>query len=95
MPAQSNTSRVAHDFQNKMSRIVRDSENKIVETLEAFVKAEKKQLLDDFFSKAKEMGVILHPSQEYKEAFEEYVDKMLQNTPQQIEKKCKKDERIF
>ena len=95
MPVQSNTSRVVSDFQKKMSRIVLDFENKIVETVEAFVKAEKKRHFDDFFSRAKEAGVILHPSQEYKEAFEEYVDKMLQNTPQQIEKSTKKMKEFF
>ena len=79
MPVQSNTSRVVSDFQKKISRIVRDFENKIVETIEAFVKAEKKQMLDDVLSQAKEMGVISHPSQEYKEALEESTDKMLQN----------------
>jgi len=95
MPVQSNTSRVVHDFQNKTSRIVRDFENIIVETVEAFVKEEKKRHFDDFFSRAKEAGFILHPSQEYKEAFEEYVDKMLQNTPQQIEKSSKKMKEFF
>jgi len=64
MPVQSNTSRVVSDFQKKISRIVRDFENKIVETVEAFVKAEKKRQFDDFFSSAKEAGVVSHPSQE-------------------------------
>ena len=95
MPVQSNTSRVVPDFQKKMSRIVLDFENKIVETVEAFVNAEKKPLLDDFFSRAKEMGVISHPSQEYKEAIEEYWDKMLQNTPQKIEEFSKKMKKFF
>jgi len=46
--------------------------------------------LDDFLSKAKEAGVISHPNQEYKEAFVKFIYKMLQNTPQQIEKTTKK-----
>jgi len=79
MPVQSNTSRVAPDFQNEISRIILNFQNKVVEGVDAFVKAEKKRSLDDALSPAKEMGIILHPSQEYKEAFEEFVDKMLQN----------------
>ena len=67
----------------------------ILKKNEAFVKAEKKRQFDDFFSSAKEAGVVSHPSQEYKEAFEEYVDKMLQNTPQQIEKSRKKMKEFF
>ena len=79
-----------------MSRIARDFENKIaVETVEAFVNAEKKRLLDDFFSRAKEAGVILHPSQEYKEAFEESCDKMLQQSKEQIEEFSKKVKELF
>ena len=85
MPVQSNTSRVVPDFQKKMSRIVRDFENKVVETVKAFVKAEKKRQFVDFFSRAKEAGVILHPSHEYKDAFEECADKMIQNKGQMEE----------
>ena len=95
MPVQSNTSRFVSDFQKKMSRIVHDFQNKIVETVEAFVNAEKKRHLDDFFSRAKEMGVISHPSQKYKEVVEESWDKMLQKTPQQIEKLTKKMKEFF
>jgi len=82
MPAQSNTNRAVLDFQNKLSRAVLDFENKLVE---AVANVKKKQILDDVLSRAKEIGVILHPSQEYKEAFEEYVDKMLQNKEQMEE----------
>jgi len=50
MPAQSNTSRVAIDFQNEIRRIAHNFENKVVEAIEAVVNAEKKQILDDVLS---------------------------------------------
>jgi len=95
MPAQSNTRRVALVCQNEISRLVFDFENKVVEAVEAVANAKKKQILVDVLSRAKEIGVISHPSQEYKEAVEESIDKMLQQNKEQIEEFSKKIKEFF
>ena len=81
MPSQSNTSRAVLDFQNKTAQIVNDFREKMFEIV-------KKQVLADSLSRAKEVGIISHPSQEYKEDFEEYLDKVLRN--EELKKKIPK-----